>query len=224
MVRFEPDKKFNYEPGQFLSVYVPAGGKPLRRAYSLASPDKKSGYELCIRLSTVAPFGKGSSYLASLRPGDLFTATAPYGNFLYRPRAQRKLCMIATSTGIAPFRAMALSEAFKSSPPAKSLLIFGATHQSEILYPGEFESAGFETVACLSNPAPGWQGFHGRVTDYLRKLGSHWPFHGTDFYICGNGNMIAEVCSILREERGVSASAIIYENFSPATATILKAA
>ena len=50
-LRFEPSKKFSFEPGQFISVVVPdpAGGrKPLRRAYSLAVPPEQ-GWGLCVK-------------------------------------------------------------------------------------------------------------------------------------------------------------------------------
>ncbi len=214
-IRFEPSKSFAYEAGQFLSLYVPSrenGAKPLRRIYSFASPSKDQGYELCVKLTG----GPGTSYLASLEPGQEFEATAPYGHFLYKPVRGRSACFIATGTGIAPLRSMALSRAFAEQPPESALVLFGARAQDEIIYPNSFEPLGIQVVNALSAPGPGWGGFRGRVTDYLRSLPSDWAWHTTDFYLCGNGDMIAEVRKILVAGRGVPVSAIHQEAyFSP---------
>ena len=195
-IRFVPSRKFSFDAGQFVSVVVPApagASKPLRRAYSLAtSPDQ--GWGLCVKL---VPGGPGSGYLASLKEGDTFQAYAPYGDFFYLPDTGRAACFISTGTGIAPFIAMMNSKAYRDNPPPSAINIFGARSQDEIIYPGLFKKLGVTEINCISKPGPGFKGFTGRVTDYLKSLESDWPWHETDFYLCGNGSMVAEIRKIL---------------------------
>ncbi|MBY0470561.1 hypothetical protein K2X30_05280 [bacterium] len=236
-VRFKPSKPFDFEPGQFLSIYVPVD-KPLvvpgspkqaakspkkgkktadkyvRRAYSFAcSPEtaKKEGYELCVKY---LPDGTGTNYLKSLRVGDSFVATAPYGDFVFHPLSpDRQVLFISTGTGIAPFRSIMTSRMFQENPPANALSLFGARTARELLYPNLFESAGVQPVFAVSRPDKNWTGFNGRVTDYLKTLPRDWPWHQTDFYICGNGEMITEVHKILTGGHGIAESSIHKEAF-----------
>src|SRR5438477_11165363 len=83
-LRFEPLKRFKFEPGQFVSVLVPPTQESpttVKRCYSFASSPleakNKGYYELCVKY---VPGGRGTSYLASLKRGDTFRAFAPYGD------------------------------------------------------------------------------------------------------------------------------------------------
>ena len=210
-IRFSPDRKFDFQAGQFISVVHPqkdTKGKPIRRAYSLATPSPKLGYELCVKK---VDDGKVSSYLATLKPGDTFRAIAPYGDFHYATPPERRACFISTGSGIAPFRAMVRSPEFLDHPPRSALCIFGARSVTEILYPGYFESLGVKTVHAISRPTPNFKGFTGRVTDYLRSLEGEFDWAGTDFYLCGNGEMVNEVRNFLISARQVSPAAIRQE-------------
>jgi benzoate/toluate 1,2-dioxygenase reductase subunit len=210
-ITFTSPKKVHFQGGQFLSIYVPdlVSGKSVRRAYSFSSAPEAKEMQLCVKY---VPGGAGTEFLRSLKPGDQFEASAPYGHFVYRPLQQPNVCFIATSTGIAPFRSMVLSKEFLENRPEHCLVLYGATNESEIIYPGFFEQAGIETVNALSrSPAH----FSGRVSDYLKQLPNSWKWHNTDFYLCGNGDMIAEVKEILRGGHGVPPAHIHMENFSP---------
>jgi ferredoxin-NADP reductase len=210
-LRFAPNKKFQYDAGQFISIYIPSinGQKPFRRAYSLATAQREDGYELMVK---VVEGGIGSNFLAGLKPGQSFEATAPYGDFRFESHEERRICFIATGTGIAPLLSLARSEDFVTAH--QPMLIFGAREESEILCSNFFEAAGFKTTYCLSrasstNP----NAYTGRITHYLRSLPASWPFHATDFYLCGSGQMIAEVVNLLSAERAVARSAIFAEAF-----------
>lgn len=215
LIAFEPSRKFHFDAGQFLSVVVPSPetrGRPLRRPYSFASSMetvKEEGYRLCVKLVEGGP---GSTYLAGLKTGDVFRAYAPYGDFSYDPpQPGRSVCFISTGTGVAPFRAMALSSAFHENPGKNAMILFGARTEKEIIYPGFFESRGLQVINCVSQPRGDWTGFRGRVTDYLRGLPLEWPWQSTDFYICGNGEMIDEVRRILIDGRGVPSTSVHQE-------------
>ena len=211
-IRFEPSKRFKFDPGQFLSVIVPKpfappqGPKRLRRIYSLAA-GPETGYELSIKITG----GPGPAYLASLGKGDVFRASAPYGDFVYDPKPARGVCFISTGTGIAPFRAIIQSHHYQENRPLQAVSIFGARREEDILYRDEFARLGVDEIFAITHPEPHWVGFKGRVTDYLNQLPSDWTWHSTDFYICGNGDMVNEVKKTLLGPRGVSERSIYAE-------------
>ena len=212
-LKFETDRKFSFEAGQFVSIVIPGAaknGRDLRRAYSIASSPEQYPIELCI---TKVEGGPGSTYLSQLKPGDLMKAYAPYGKFVYQTPSTRMVCFVSTGTGIAPFRSMILSEKFGTTPPRKALCLFGARYENEMLYETEIKDSGkAEWMACITRPSDHFKCFKGRVTDYLRNTGSDFAWTETDFYLCGNGAMIQEIKTLLLE-RGVDKSAIHQEAY-----------
>jgi ferredoxin-NADP reductase len=217
--RFEPLKKFTFDPGQFLSILVPppeGTSQTVKRCYSFASsPEEakyKGYYELCVKY---VPGGLGSGYLASLRTGDTFQMMAPYGDFKFKDvRSGNALCFISTGTGIAPFRSILYSRRFHTQRPEKTLCILGVRGEEEALYQKDLETVGVEMVTAVSQPSSEWTGFTGRVTDYLKSLPTTWAWHTTDFYVCGGGEMVTEVSRFLEGGHGVPERNIHKEAFS----------
>jgi ferredoxin-NADP reductase len=210
---FEPNAPLSFEAGQFISVIIPGagpGGRNLRRAYSIASAPQVKPVELCIKLVEGGP---GTNYLYKLREGDVFTGMAPYGDFVYEPREGRHAMFIATGTGIAPFRSMAYAETYRSNPPLSTTCLLGVRTENELLY---LDLDGvvphFKLVATVSQPEPGYTGYKGRVTDYMRSLGVTYPWQETEFYLCGNGAMISEVKAMLADH-GVAKESIHQEKY-----------
>src|SRR3990167_8905216 len=131
---FTVDQPLTFKAGQFCSIIIPGagpGGKDLRRSYSIASPPHFNPIELCIKIVEEGP---GTHFLSKLRPGDKFTALAPYGIFIYVTPPERHACFIATGTGIAPFRSMILSEEFQARRPKSAICLFGVRDQRELVY------------------------------------------------------------------------------------------
>src|SRR5690606_28761652 len=108
---------------------------------------------------------------------------------------------------------MVLSQEFQEQRPRKALCILGVRTEKEKVYVDDFRKSGVETVFAVSNPATGYAGFNGRVTDYLQKIAGSWDLQSTEFYMCGNGVMIADVERILRSN-GVPPQQIHREAFS----------
>jgi CDP-4-dehydro-6-deoxyglucose reductase, E3 len=194
-------------------VIIPGAGpkgRDLRRAYSIASSPEVRPIELCVK---IVDGGPGTQFLYKLRPGDTFKALAPYGAFTYNANKARHACFVATGTGIAPFRSMVMSNAFREHPPLSAQVLLGVRTEDELMY---LDNAGgfaqVQYIKAVSQPTPTWNGFKGRVTDYLRSLGESYPWKDTDFYLCGNGDMIQEVKNILAE-RGVEKTAIHQEKY-----------
>jgi CDP-4-dehydro-6-deoxyglucose reductase len=207
---FTTDKPVEFQGGQFISIVIPGAGpkgRDLRRAYSIASAPETRPVELCVKLVEGGP---GTNYLYKLRAGDRFRGFAPYGHFVFEPKPGRDAIFISTGTGIAPFRSMILSDAYRAAPARKAVCLLGVREEEEVLYDQDLRALpGLEWVPCVSRPTGAWKGFKGRVTDWLRQA-QHVAWTETDYYLCGGGAMIDEVKALLTE-KGVTKDSIYQE-------------
>ena len=210
---FETDKPLEFKGGQFISIIIPGAGpngRDLRRAYSIASDPKVRPVELCIKLVEGGP---GTNYLYKLKAGDQFRGLAPYGDFVYKTSSTRHAIFIATGTGIAPFRSMLLSDAYQGQKPKSATVLLGVRTEDELLYTECLaKTEGLKWVSAVSQPTSAWTGFKGRVTDVMRDPASGIDWLNTDYYLCGNGQMITEIKTLLAE-KGVEKSAIHQEKY-----------
>jgi ferredoxin--NADP+ reductase len=96
------DPSFRFENGHFVMLGIDLGGKPLLRAFSIASPNHSEELEF---LSIKVPDGPLTSRLQHIAPGqDLFVSNKPVGTLVVRDlRPGRNLYLLATGTGLAPF-------------------------------------------------------------------------------------------------------------------------
>ena len=96
------DPAFRFESGHFVMLGIDLGGKPLMRAYSIASPNHGDELEF---LSIKVPGGPLTSRLQHIEPGqELFVSSKPVGTLVVRDvRPGRTLFLLATGTGLAPF-------------------------------------------------------------------------------------------------------------------------
>lgn len=211
-VHFRTNPALTFLAGQFLSLKVPEAGpsgRDLRRAYSIGSPPEKDIIELCIK---DVPNGPGTSFLRQLKSQSTFTAYGPAGHFVFKTPPTRHACFVATGTGVAPFRSIVQSESYAKNPPLSATCLFGTTHQTELLYQKDFEQAqSLKWIPCLSREKGNWSGFKGRVSEYLKtQFPESFDWKNTDFYLCGNGAMIAEVRQFLLQ-KGLDKKSILLE-------------
>lgn len=96
------DPGFRFENGQFAMIGLMVGGRPLLRAYSMASPNHADTLEF---LSIKVPDGPLTSVLQHVNVGDkVLVGRKPTGTLLLdNLRPGRALYMFATGTGLAPF-------------------------------------------------------------------------------------------------------------------------
>lgn len=206
-IRLTTEPEFSFDAGQYISIVVPGlgpGGRDLRRPYSIASAARNQSIELCIKK---VPGGPGSQWISNRKPGDTFKAFAPYGSFVLKTPPERELVFLATGTGISPFRSMILS---RSTPRPVTVLI-GVSAPDELLYQNELSALpGVTFVPCVSKPGASWNGYHGRITTYLREVLDPTRIASSDFYACGNGAMIDEAKALLIE-RGLPTDRFLRE-------------
>jgi CDP-4-dehydro-6-deoxyglucose reductase len=207
---FEADDRFEFTPGQFVSLSEDIGGKKVTRAYSIASAPDGRRFELCLN---EVKDGHFSPHLFGMRPGDTVEMQGPLGYFVPRSPVSDSV-FVAVGTGIAPFRSMLLSPALFDSG-RKITLLMGARHEHGLLYRDEFQQLAaqrqnFRFIPTLTRPPEGWAGYTGRVQPHLLELIGER--RDIDVYVCGMKEMVDDVRRILKE-RGVDRKRIIYEKY-----------
>ena len=203
--------RINFTPGQFLSLAEDIEGKKITRAYSIASPPDGNRFELCLNRVEDGIF---SPHLFQMNPGDEVEMKGPYGAFLWRKPVGDSL-LVATGTGIAPFRSMLLAHFDGKPGPEQITLVFGARHEHTLLYREDFERLArehenFRFWPTLSQPGPGWTGRTGRVQAHLiEAIGER---RDIDVYICGLREMVDDVRTRLKDA-GFDRKRLIFEKY-----------
>ena len=91
-----------FENGQFVTIGLMADGRPLTRAYSIASPNYEEHLEF---FSIIVPNGPLTSQLQHIKVGDeLLVSNKPTGTLLVHDlKPAKNLFFLSTGTGLAPF-------------------------------------------------------------------------------------------------------------------------
>ncbi|WP_043539922.1 ferredoxin--NADP reductase [Salinarimonas rosea] len=94
-----------FRSGEFVMIGLPGGEKPVFRAYSIASPNWDDALEF---FSIKVPGGPLTERLQKIVPGDgLWVKKKPTGTLVLDALAPgRRLWMLATGTGVAPFASL----------------------------------------------------------------------------------------------------------------------
>lgn len=227
-----------YLEGQSIGI-IPEGtdknGKPHKlRLYSIASTrhgddlnDKT--ISLCVRqLEYKHPetgekvFGVCSTYLCNLEPGADVKITGPVGKEMLLPDdPEANIIMMATGTGIAPFRAF-LWRMFKEKEQnpdyqfrGLAWLFFGVAYTPNILYKDQLEELAqqypdnFRLTCAISreqkNPSGGKMYIQDRIKEHADQLWELVQKPNTHTYICGLKGMEGGI------DEGMSAAAAKYD-------------
>ena len=211
---FDPGDGFEFEPGQWVSVRIPVPeGEDLSRSYSIASAPRDDGhFDLAV---TRVEEGPGSNYLHGLSPGSELTISQAQG-FFTQDDFERPVVMVATGTGVSPFRAMiqALDAADGFVHPVTLLL--GVRHAQDILYRDELEALAakrpFTFLPTLSQGGNDWTGLQGYVQKHLADVVGRYD-GGCDVYVCGLSKMVKDVRSMLKGDLGLTKDRIHTERY-----------
>ncbi len=97
---------FRFRSGEFVMIGLPGEGKPILRAYSIASPSWSDELEF---LSIKVPDGPLTSRLQLIQPGDpIYLGRKPTGTLVADALLPgKRLFMLSTGTGLAPFLSVA---------------------------------------------------------------------------------------------------------------------
>jgi ferredoxin-NADP reductase len=132
--QIETTEPFRFTAGQFITVLFEHEEKILRRSYSIANPPDSQLIEFA---ASYVEGGPGSSYLFSRKPGDMMTVTGPFGRLILKSEVDyQRLFLIATSTGITPYRSMlqTLMNLRQHHPNCTIEIIQGVQKKEHILF------------------------------------------------------------------------------------------
>jgi len=126
------DPALRFENGQFLMIGLEVNGRPLLRAYSIASANHEEHLEF---FSIKVQDGPLTSRLQNLSPGEkIFVSRKPTGTLVLRDLLPgKRLYLFSTGTGLAPFMSLVkdpeMYERFE-----KIILVHGVRRTSELAY------------------------------------------------------------------------------------------
>ncbi|KAJ7521487.1 hypothetical protein O6H91_19G056500 [Diphasiastrum complanatum] len=232
---FSTEGKIPYREGQSIGVIPPgtdANGKPHKlRLYSIASsaPGDFGDYKtvsLCVkRLVYINDKGeevKGvcSNFLCDLKPGEEVSITGPVGKEMLMPKVPNAtIIMLATGTGIAPFRGFLWRMFFEKHDDYKfnglAWLFLGVPTSSSLLYREEFEKMrekypeNFKLDFAVSREQKNAKGekmyIQTRMAEYAEQLWELLKKDNTYVYMCGLKGMekgIDDIMTSLAERDG----------------------
>ena len=197
-----------------------------RNNYSLASNQQTEGtLRFNVRIATPPPGqdcapGLGSSYVFSLKAGDVVTGVGPFGDFHIKP-TQREMIYVGGGAGMAPLRAH-LSHLLETEKTARKVSFwYGARSRQEIFYDDYFRELeethhNFSFQPALSSPLADddWAGHIGFIHDVLMEkyLIDHANPRAAEYYLCGPPMMI-KACTKMLGELGVPSTQIACDEF-----------
>lgn len=195
-----------FVPGQFIQIHFEHGGAQLKRSYSIATVLEGEGSNRIEIAVSFVPGGAATHLFEALDDGNRLEASGPYGRFvLHDNDANQRYLLIATGTGVTPYRAMLpLIRRRIVERDQRFVLLFGARSPGELLYGDEFEAfadatPGFDFIPCFSRVGrePGrTHDRRGYVQDVLPEL---VPDPAGDIaYLCGNPNMVDTAFAALK--------------------------
>src|SRR2546430_2240969 len=149
---FENESVFDFEPGQFISIFAEKDGKRISRPYSIASwPENKAYLELCIK---VVEGGFMSNYLHHVRPGTKLPTIGPLGRFVMQEPIPYDTVFVATGTGVAPFIAMMGHIWEQGMDHGREFhMVFGVRYVHDLIYRDLIERDGPERTAVTARDA-----------------------------------------------------------------------
>ncbi|MGJ8662367.1 MAG: FAD-binding oxidoreductase [Marinicella sp.] len=224
--KVDSEQPFVVIAGQFLRLhFTQHDGLETFRSYSIANifPEEKSILaEIEVAVSWVAG-GLATEKLSNMAAGEYLEATGPYGRFCLLPDRHDRYFLIATGTGVTPYRAMLKEIEIRLQAGSEFYVVMGAQDETGLLYESDFVALeqqydGFHYVPCLSRKQRAQAGPNdqsGYVQDYL--AGHDFDAENDIAYLCGNPNMVDEAFTLLKE-KGMPVPLIKREKYiSPAT-------
>ncbi len=214
------DQALRFENGHFIMLGLQIDGKPLMRAYSIASANHEEHLEF---LSIKVSDGPLTSRLQNIKPGDeVLVSRKPTGTLLIHDlKPGKRLYLLSSGTGLAPFMSI-IKDPLTYERFEKVILVHGVRYRSELAYRDyiEWELTHHEYLGeqvrnqLIYFPTVTRERFRyqGRITSLIESgklfedIGMPPLNPATDrIMICGSPAMLADL-SVQLDERGFEIS------------------
>ena len=206
------DPSFRFRSGEFTMIGIPVDGKPLMRAYSVASANYEEELEF---FSIKVQDGPLTSRLQHLKEGDpIMVSRKPTGTLVLDNLAPGKnLYLLGTGTGLAPFLSI-IKDPETYERFEKVIVVHGVRFTKDLAYGeviskvlpeheflGEFAGTQLIYYPTVTREPSRYQG---RITDIMQsgKLFADiglppMSIENDRFMLCGSPQMIADVRALL---------------------------
>lgn len=188
---WQPDKKVNYLPGQYmyftLSKLLFPDPRGATRHFTLSSSPTEKYLMFSTRMR------KESGYkqtLSRLSIGDQIECDGPNGEFILDEKKDTTQIFLAGGIGITPFRSMIVYD-FEKSVGNKIILFYSNSNQSEITFKSELEKISkkhkkYTIFFTVSKTQKNWNGLNCRInSDMLEKHISKSDLNNSVFWVSG---------------------------------------
>ncbi len=122
-----------YKAGQYITVYFFDSSTPQGKAYSISSAPTEHLFTISIKA-----IGEYSHRLCAMNSGDTFFGSLPKGGF-YSEQIDTDIIMLASGTGITPFRSMII-DTVQNAQKRALFLFYSHRTTHDALFTEEFES------------------------------------------------------------------------------------
>ncbi|MEW9533953.1 globin domain-containing protein [Microbispora sp. NPDC049125] len=214
-----PSRPLSFRPGQYVSVVavLPDGAQQIRQ-YSLSHAPERGDWRITVKRAAGngAPEGEVSTWLhANVRPGDVLTVSAPYGDVTLPP-GDRPLVLASAGIGITPVLSMVDHLAAVGST-RRVVVVHGDRSPADHAHREELESlvAGLPSATLHRWYKEPGDGVTAARTGRVDLAGIDLPADPVA-YLCGPLPFMSAVRSQLLA-RGVPEADIHYEVFAPDT-------
>lgn len=211
-------RPFRFTSGQWVSLVLPIhdeGGRPLRRSYSISSAPGAGGrFELLI---TRVEGGRSGAWLHDAPVGTALGVRGPQGYFTRDVDAGPSL-LIATGTGVAPFRGF-VHDALAAGSTSPLWILLGVRTLADAPLREHFSALeaahpNFRLLLTLSRADAAWSGRTGYVQEHVLTTWDELSAHGApQAWICGVGKMTDEVRAILKTQANVERRRLHSESY-----------
>ncbi|GGE39934.1 ferredoxin--NADP(+) reductase [Halopseudomonas oceani] len=206
------DPGFRFKNGHFIMIGLEVEGRPLMRAYSIASPNHEDTLEF---FSIKVPDGPLTSRLQNINEGDqIMISRKPTGTLVLDHLIPgRNLYLLSTGTGLAPFISI-IQDPETYEQYDKVILTHGCRNVSDLAYqelindilPNNEYFGDLVREKLIYYPTVTREPFRnqGRLTDLMSngKLFSdiglpQFDLEQDRFMLCGSPSMLKDCCEIL---------------------------
>lgn len=215
----EQSPAFQYIPGQFITIHFDKDGKTLKRSYSIANPPEENN-----RIEFAAGYtegGPGTELLFHLQPGDRIQINGPFGRLVLKDELPGRYVLVATSTGVTPYRAMLqeLKQRLARHPQLQVVIMLGVQTPDDILYEQAFSDlvAAYPNQVTFRVQLSRAEGMTLAVNQFNGYVQQAFPELALDaaqdvVYLCGNPGMIDAAFEDLKA-KGFGMQQIVREKY-----------
>lgn len=196
-------RRFLYDPGQFLTFEFEIAGETLYRCYTIASaPSRPDTVAITVKR---VPNGPVSNWLHDhFRPGMMLKAAGPMGDFSWSRHTSRtaKYLLISGGSGVTPMMSM-VRTAYDLAEIRDTIFLHAARSPDDIVFADEVavmarrnRSIRAAQLVEGDSPLQAWHGYRGRVSRAVIEAVAP-DFLTREVFVCGPSPFMAAVRQIL---------------------------